>query len=109
MSFYRRWIVACTAGELVGIGVATSAALAINTLIGEPQSLGSGLLILATFAAVGAVEGTALAGFQWRVLRTRLPRLRAAEWIGVTAALAVAGWIVGMTPSLFMSHEPSGA
>ena len=25
MSLYRRWIVACTAGELVGIGVATVA------------------------------------------------------------------------------------
>jgi NAD(P)-dependent dehydrogenase (short-subunit alcohol dehydrogenase family) len=109
MSFYRRWIVACTAGELVGIGVATGAALTINTLIGEPRSLGSRLLTLATFAAVGAVEGTALAGCQWRVLRTRLSRLRAAEWIGVTAALAVAGWLVGMTPSLFMSDEPTAA
>jgi NAD(P)-dependent dehydrogenase (short-subunit alcohol dehydrogenase family) len=109
MSFFRRWIVACTTGELVGIGVATGAALAINTLIGEPQSLGSRLLTLTTFAAVGAVEGTALAGFQWRVLRTQLPRLRAAEWIGVTVALAVAGWIVGMTPSLFMSHEPTSS
>jgi hypothetical protein len=109
MSFYRRWILACTAGELVGIGIATAAALAINTLIGEPQSLGSQLLTLATFAAVGAVEGTALAGFQWRVLRTRLPRLRATEWIGVTVVLAVVGWIVGMTPSLFMNHEPTAA
>ena len=109
MSFYRRWIVACTAGELVGIGVATSVGLAINTLIGEPLSLGIRLLTLGTFAAVGAVEGTALAGFQWRVLHTRLPRLRAAEWIGVTAGLAVAGWILGMTPSLFMSQEPTAA
>ena len=43
------------------------------------------------------------------MLRTRLPRLRAAEWIGVTATLALAGWIVGMTPSLFMSDEPTAA
>jgi hypothetical protein len=109
MSFYRRWIVACSAGELVGIGVATGAALPINTLIGEPRSPGSRLLTLTAFAAGGAVEGTALAGCQWHVLRTRLPRLRAAEWIGVTAALAVAGWIVGMAPSLFMSDEPTAA
>ena len=109
MSFYRRWIVACAAGELVGIGVATGAALAINALIGEPQSLGSRVLTLATFAAVGAVEGTALAGFQWRVLRRRLPRLRAPEWVGVTVAIAVAGWIAGMTPSLFINHEPTAA
>jgi NAD(P)-dependent dehydrogenase (short-subunit alcohol dehydrogenase family) len=105
MSFYRRWIIACTAGELVGIGVATGVALAINALIGEPQSLGGRLATLVTFAAVGAVEGSALAAFQWRVLRARLPRLRAGEWVGVTVALAVAGWIVGMTPSLFITHE----
>lgn len=105
MSFYRRWIVACAAGELVGIGVAAGVGVAINALIGEPQSLGSRLLILATFAVVGAVEGSALAGFQWRVLRTRLPRLRVGEWVGVTVALAVAGWIVGMIPSLFINHD----
>jgi NAD(P)-dependent dehydrogenase (short-subunit alcohol dehydrogenase family) len=103
MSFYRRWIVACTAGEFVG--AAAGAALAINTLIGEPQSLGARLLTLATFAAVGVVEGGALAAFQWRVLRTRIPRLRAGEWVGVTVALAVAGWIVGMMPSLFINQE----
>ncbi|MBI4886265.1 MAG: SDR family NAD(P)-dependent oxidoreductase [Acidobacteria bacterium] len=105
MTFYRRWIVACAAGELVGIGAATGAALGIHALIGEPQSIASRLLTLAIFAAVGAVEGTALAGFQWRVLRARLPRLRVGEWVGVTVALAVGGWIVGMMPSLFINHE----
>lgn len=105
MGFYRRWVVACTAGEFVGIGVASGAALTMATLVGEPQSPGERLVTLAVFAVVGAVEGAALAGFQWRVLRTRLPRLRAGEWVGVTVALAVAGWIVGMTPSLFITHE----
>jgi NAD(P)-dependent dehydrogenase (short-subunit alcohol dehydrogenase family) len=103
MSFYRRWIAACTAGELVGIGAATGAALGVNALLGEPQSLGSRLLTLAIFAVVGVVEGTALAGLQWRVLRSRLPRLRAVEWVGVTVAVAVAGWLAGMTPSLFIT------
>jgi hypothetical protein len=28
-----------------------------------------------------------------------------AEWVRVTVALAVTGWIVGMMPSLFMSRE----
>ncbi len=89
----------------MGIGTAAGAAVVINTLVGEPRSLGSRLLTLATFAVAGAVEGGALAAFQWRVLRTRLPRLRAGEWVGVTVALAVAGWIVGMTPSLFTNQE----
>lgn len=105
MSFYRRWIVACTAGELIGIGSATGVAVAFHQLVGEPQSLGARLLTLAAFAVVGAVEGTALAGFQWFELRKKLPRLGAGEWIGVTVAVAVAGWIVGMTPSLLISHE----
>ena len=54
MLFYPRWIAACAAGELVGIGAATAAALAINGLIGEPSSTAARLLTLAAFAAVGA-------------------------------------------------------
>jgi NAD(P)-dependent dehydrogenase (short-subunit alcohol dehydrogenase family) len=103
--FYRRWVAACTLGELIGIGSATGAALVLNAVINDPRSLGTRLITLATFALVGVVEGGALAGFQWRVLRARLPRLRAAEWIGVTVALAVVGWIVGMTPSLFLNAD----
>jgi hypothetical protein len=109
MTFYRRWILACATGEVVGIGVATGAALAVNAAIGEPQSITARLLTLATFAGVGAVEGTALAGLQWRVLRARLPDLRPGPWIGATVALAVAGWIAGMTPSLLMSPETGAA
>lgn len=107
--FYRRWIVACMTGELVGIGVATASAVAFNTWIGEPQTIGGRLAVLATFAVVGAIEGGVLAGLQWRVLRARLPRLRAGEWIGVTIAIAVAGWIVGMVPALFVSHAQAAA
>ena len=109
-SFYRRWIAACAAGELTGIGTATVAAVAFNSWFGEPHSVPARLALLAAFAAVGAVEGGALAYLQWRVLRSRLPRLRATEWIGATVAVAVAGWIAGMTPSLFVaqSSAPSG-
>jgi hypothetical protein len=106
-SFYRRWVAACAAGELIGIGTATVAAIALNSLFGEPQSLSARLALLAAFAVVGAVEGGALAYLQWRVLRSRLPRLRAAEWIGATVAVAVAGWIAGMTPSLFVAQSPA--
>jgi hypothetical protein len=101
--FYHRWVAACTGGELIGIGVATAAALLVNAWLGEPQSLASRLGVLALFAMVGLVEGGALAWLEWRVLRTRLPRLPARQWVGVTAAVAIIGWIVGMTPSLFVN------
>ena len=109
VSFYRRWIVACTAGELVGIGTATGAALTLQAAIGEPESMGDRLLTLATFALVGVVEGGALAALQGRVLRARLPQLRLRDWIGATVAVAVGGWLLGMTPSLFLRHQPQAA
>lgn len=102
-------MLACTAGELIGIGIATSAALVVTAVVGEPQTPAARFGMLALFAGVGAIEGGALAGFQWRVLRTRLPRLGAAEWIGVTIALAVAGWLVGMTPPLFFAGSDTTA
>lgn len=105
--FYRRWIAACTAGELVGIGTATGTALAANAWIGEPGSTLARLATLTTFAVVGVVEGGALAFLQWQVLRSRLPRLRAGEWIAPTVAIAVAGWVIGMTPSLFLAGPPA--
>ena len=104
-SFYRRWVVACAAGELIGIGAATGIAVLINTVVGEPQSLLARLLTLGAFAVVGSIEGAALAGLQWRVLRERLPRLRPRSWVGATVAIAVIGWIAGMTPSLFLYGE----
>jgi hypothetical protein len=104
-SFYRRWVVACAAGELIGIGAATGVALLVNTLIGEPQSLRARLLTLGAFAVVGWIEGAALAGLQWRVLRERLPQLRPRSWVGATVAIAVIGWIAGMSPSLFLYGE----
>jgi hypothetical protein len=95
--FYRGWILACVGGEPIGIGVAAGAAVAINVFVGEPHSLATRLLTLATFAVVGAVEGGALSVFQWRLLRTRLPRLRADEWVaGAAAGLCFGGaqWLV---------------
>jgi hypothetical protein len=106
-SFYRRWVMACTAGELIGISVAAAVAVTVNTVFGEPQSLSARLLTLGVFAVVGSIEGAALAGLQWRVLRERLPRLRLHSWVGATVAIAVIGWIAGMTPSLFLRDEPT--
>lgn len=52
--FYRRWIGACAAGEFVGIGVATAAAIAINALVGEPRSSREREAQKSPWAGVGA-------------------------------------------------------
>lgn len=108
-AFFRRWVTACAAGELVGIGTATGTALAANAWLGEPGSTLARFAMLATFAVVGVVEGGVLAFLQWRVLRARLPRLRPGEWIAPTVAVAVTGWVVGMTPSLFLAGRPESS
>ena len=104
-SFYRRWVIACAEGELIGSGVATVAALAVSASIGEPQTLATRLSVLTAFAAVGVIEGGALAYLQWRVLRSRLPRLPVGSWTKATIAIAVVGWIAGMAPSLFVAQS----
>ncbi|MGE0815761.1 MAG: SDR family NAD(P)-dependent oxidoreductase [Vicinamibacterales bacterium] len=101
--FYARWVGACAAAEFVGIGTAAAAALGVRAWLGEPASTPGRLAVLAIVAAVGAVEGGALGVLQWRVLRERLPRLRAFEWTTPTVILAVLGWLAGMTPSLFVA------
>jgi hypothetical protein len=107
--FYLRWVTACTIGELVGIGTATAAGLSVNVWIGEPVSTIGRLAVLGIFAVVGVIEGGALAFLQWRVLRSRLPRLGAGEWMAATIAIAVAGWLIGMTPSLFFAGMPDAS
>jgi len=102
--FYRQWVLACAAGELIGIGTATMAGMGVNAWIGEPQSNTARLIVLATFGGVGAIEGGALAALQWNVLRRRLPRLRLTEWSVPTIIIATTGWIAGMSPSLWLAH-----
>lgn len=107
--FHRRWTLACAIGELVGIGVAAAAGVSLAALVGEPRSPAARLLTLGVFGLVGAVEGGVLGGLEWYVLRDRLPRLRLGEWAGVTAAVAVLGWLIGMTPSTFAPAQAPAA
>jgi hypothetical protein len=100
-AFYPRWIAACAAAELIGIGAAAGIAVAIGAVVGEPHTTASRLVVLAAMTAAGAIEGAALGWLEWRMLRRRLPLLRAGAWVGTTVAIAVIGWVVGMSASLF--------
>ncbi len=87
--------------ELIGIGAAAATAVALGAALGEPSTTAARLVVLVAMALAGAIEGSALGWLQWRVLRRRLPRLRAGEWVGVTVAVAVLGWLAGMSAALF--------
>lgn len=107
-AFHLRWTGACALAELLGIGAAAAAAIALQATMGTPGTGFERLVALLAFAWAGAVEGAALGGLQWRLLRQRLPLLSREGWIGITVAVAVIGWMAGMAGPTFASGAASG-
>jgi retinol dehydrogenase-12 len=101
---YRSWIRACALGELLGIASVAMMAILLRRVVGEAGTAHARWPVALATSAAGAIEGAALGYLQWRVLRRRLPRLRAGEWVGMTIALAVAGWLAGMSAASFGGH-----
>lgn len=97
---YGSWIVACTAGEMLGFGAAALWAwLALRLFGTDPVSLEARAGVLALMVLAGVCEGAVLAVLQWSVLRRLFPTLPLPPWIGATVFVAALGWFVGMLPS----------
>lgn len=94
---YRRWVLFCTVGELVGFGgiPVLGAALVLWLTTGLEPGLRS-LLLYAVAVVAGAGEGAVLAWFQLRVLNAWLTRTQARHWILATAGAAAFAWALGM-------------
>jgi hypothetical protein len=89
----RRWIVACTAGELVGFTVpAVAGALTAATTPPAPA-------VMALLVAAGSFEGAILGLAQAVALRRALPGVPTVAWIRATALGAGVAWAAGMVPS----------
>lgn len=94
---YKRWVLVCTAGELVGFGgiPVLGGAIALWVTAGIEARLQS--VILYIVAVIGGFgEGAVLAWFQLRVLRTCLPDLNASRWILATGSAASIAWMLGL-------------
>src|SRR4051812_20323961 len=102
---FRKWVINCALGELLGIDAAGSIAVAVNYYLGEPQSLIQKIFVLFTMLVAGAIEGTSIAVFQWKVLRYLFPTMKLAAWWKWTVSIALLGWGVGMLPSLFFTQS----
>jgi hypothetical protein len=88
-AFWRRWVVAVTAGEIVGFA-APSVAGAVAFLLDLPDAA-----MIAFVVPAGGVEGAVLGFAQWLVLRGELPALSRADWVRATAAAAMVAWAIG--------------
>jgi hypothetical protein len=108
-SLWLRWTLNCAFGELMGIGLAGGIAYGVNLLIGEPETFVQKLSVLFFMLVAGAIEGTLLGFFQWRVLVGKFPGIPKNEWLFYTILVAVAGWFLGTLPSLFfIPSNPAG-
>lgn len=108
---WLRWTLACGAGEMIGLVYPALAGIALAFAFGgtEPTGLGGKLLVLAVMTLAGGAEGATLGLFQARILTGFLPRLRARVWVATTAAIAMLGWIAGMSFALFGSFDLFGS
>lgn len=97
---FRRWTLACMAGETLGITVAAGS-MALLTLVAAPPAL-----LVGGMVAAGVIEGSALALFQHHVLRERLPTLPRRAWLTATVLVAALGWLGGALATL---GAPAGA
>jgi hypothetical protein len=102
---FRKWIINCALGELLGIGAAGSIAVAVNYFLGEPQSIMQKIFVLFTMLVAGAIEGTSIAIFQWKVLHHLFPKMKLSAWWKWTVTIALLGWGFGMLPSLFFTKS----
>jgi hypothetical protein len=96
-ALYRRWVLFCTVGEVVGFGgipVLAGAATLLLTANLAPEIRSVVLYVVSTIGGLG--EGAVLAWFQLRVLRGRLPRLDPGQWVRNTAFAASFAWSLGM-------------
>lgn len=96
-SLFRRWILYCTVGELVGFGgIPVLGGAIVFSLTAELPSESRSLVLYAVAAVGGLGEGAVLAWFQLRVLHERFPTLDARQWIVATALAASVAWMLGM-------------
>lgn len=104
---WRTWTLNCAAGELLGIGTAGLFAVLYLITLGEPDTASERVSFLVLMLGAGAVEGTLLGWFQWRVLRQIFPTMTSQRWVRLTVAVAMGGWLIGMLPSTLMTGPAS--
>jgi len=98
-----KWVLACTAGEVLGIGAAAAMVTSYLYLVGEPQDTWGLFQLAGVMLFAGIVEGFLLGIFQWRVLVRIFPRIPGNSWISMTVLAALTGWLIGALSSVTFS------
>jgi len=94
---YRRWVVAFTAGEMLGFGgIPVSGGALVFWLTGDLEQ-GLRSIVFYVVAVIGGLgEGLVLGWFQARVLRRVIPEFDGNRWMFYTSLAAAFAWALGM-------------
>lgn len=98
---WAAWVVLTALAELLGIALGAVWWVGVDQLDPEPRGLPLQLTMLSLKALSGVVEGAVLGAIQARLMRGRLPGLSVRRFSAATAAVAVAGWAIGSSFSVF--------
>jgi hypothetical protein len=104
---WRRWVLANTGGELIGLGLAALLGFALF-LVTESLATGLATLLLAiSMVALGTFEGVVVGFAQWLVLRHPLPPVSSRIWVLATAIGTFVAWTLGMIPTVAIDFSGS--
>ena len=98
-SLWRRWVIANALGELVGLGAAAVAGVALVKLFEASLDAIASLAGASVMIVLGTFEGLVVGLAQWLVLRRPFPTVSRRAWVLASAVGAFVAWTLGMLPS----------
>lgn len=104
---FTRWIEACAAGELLGIGMAALWWVTVDRI--EPVPIGptAEWLVFLAKASSGVIQGLVLGVLQGWALRRQFPALSLRGWVGATIAVGLLVWSIAAWVTIFPSLDNS--
>jgi hypothetical protein len=99
-SFWRKWILNYSLGELFGIGVAAFLARLLFINIPNDAPLSESTLTVIILIIAGIAEGFIIGYIQWRSLSKLIPGFNRLLWIFVTTFSTLAGWLFILPPGI---------
>jgi hypothetical protein len=107
MTLLRRWVLGNGVGELLGLGVGTALGVPLQLWLEQRIPLLPAVVLAAVVFAL--VEGLAVGGAQWRVLRLLAPEVGARRWLATTMAGGLTAWLAVSVPLALAQPGPGGA
>src|SRR5688572_9567227 len=101
-SFWGKWILNYSVGELFGIGVAATAARFLFIDIPDNAPISQSTLVVIILIVAGISEGLIIGYIQWRSLSKLIPSFDPFLWIFVTAFSTLAGWLFILPPGIML-------